>query len=342
MIVEPVPTNSPSRRRRVLARLALAVPVLLLVGVAGVGFLARTPDADAPGLAVLATPSADPTSAAASPPAEASAQPPATIPSVLRPRRPPFPVAIDGLVVQSVPQALAGPALSGRGEVVAIAGYFGMPFEPSACGDGLDPLGPLCERTTLLAEVPWSYGSERFAGFGPHIHALARAGVQLPDTVDRTTRSVRGNSLSAVLVGRFGGFLDDGCTDVDAGCEAAFHLDAVAWAEGSPVAVRPFVDPLIDGAPVDWLTVNEATVATEVVGSNGIVLGTALLRPETLAVLDPRAARKIRRADPAAFVWYVRGLRQATGDGAPSLVWGVVDDTTLRTLATGRVADQPR
>ena len=153
MIVEPVPTDSPSRRRRALARLALAVPVVLLVGVAGVGFLARTPDADAPGLAVLATPGADPTSAAASPPAEASAQPPATIPSVLRPRRPPFPVAIDGLVVQSVPQALAGPALSGRGEVVAIAGYFGMPFEPAACGDGLDPLGPLCERTTLLAEV---------------------------------------------------------------------------------------------------------------------------------------------------------------------------------------------
>ena len=261
---------------------------------------------------------------------------------MLRPRRPPFPVAIDGLVVQSVPQALAGPALTGRGEVVAIAGYFGMPFEPTACGDGLDPLGPLCERTTLLAEVPWSYGSERFAGFGPHVHALARAGVQLPDTVDRTTRSVRGNSLSAVLVGRFGGFLDDGCTDVDAGCEAAFHLDAVAWAEGSPFAVRPFVDPLIEAAPVDWLTVNEATVGTEVVGSNGIVLGTALLRPETLAMLDPRAARKIRRADPAAFVWYVRGLRQATGDGAPSLVWGVVDDTTLRMLATGRVADQAR
>ena len=44
----------------------------------------------------------------------------------------------------------------------------------------------------------------------------------------------------------------------------------------------------------------------------------------------------------AAFVWYVRGLRQATGDGTPSLVWGVVDDTTLRTLATGRVADQAR
>ena len=56
------------------------------------------------------------------------------------------------------------------------------------------------------------------------------------------------------------------------------------------------------------------------------MLRTALLRPETLAVLDPRAARKIRRADPAAFVWYVRGLAPGDRRGTPTpRVPGVVD-----------------
>jgi hypothetical protein len=345
MIIEPVPTNSPSRRRRMLARLALGMPVLLLVAVAGVALVGRAPEADAPDVAALATPNQDPAEPESSAPADASPRPPAAIPSVLRPRRPPFPVAIDGLVVQSVPQALAGPAVTGRGEVVAIAGYFGMPIVPTDCGDGIDPLGPLCERSTLLAELSWTLvGGAGFGGFGPHLHALAPIGLRLPEEVGRTTIEVRGNPLTAVLVGRFGDFIQDGCTKVSESCEVGFHLDSVAWAEGSPFAIRPFVDPLIDGAPVAWLTVNEAAVGRAVVGSNGIVLETALLRPETLARLDARAAKQIRRADPAAFVWYVRGLRPAAaGSGeSPALVWGVVDDTTLRTLATGRVRDQAR
>ena len=38
-------------------------------------------------------------------------------------------------------------------------------------------------------------------------------------------------------------------------------------------------------------------------------------------------------------MWYVRGLRPAApGGDAPELVWGVVDDTTLRVLAKGVAA----
>ncbi len=338
MIVEPVPTNPPSRRRRALARLVLLVPVVLLVAVIGAAVLGRTatPDERA---AVLDAPSAIPGASA-----EATASPPPSAPRTVvgasRPQREPFPVSIDGLTVQSVPQALAGPAIDGRGDVVAIAGYFGIPVVPTGCGDGIDPLGPLCDRSTLLAELQWSLvGSQGFSGIGPHVHARAAIGVRLPQQVQRTTMVASGPPLTAVLIGRFGGFLQPGCTAPSVGCEVGFELDAVAWAEGSPFEVRAFVDPMIEAGPADWLTINQARVGAEVVGSNGIVLESALLRPETLARLDPRAARRIRKADPAAFVWYVRGLRPAApGGDAPELVWGVVDDTTLRVLAKGVAA----
>ena len=117
-------------------------------------------------------------------------------------------MSIDGLTVQSVPQALAGPAIDGRGDVVAIAGYFGIPVVPTGCGDGIDPLGPLCDRSTLLAELQWSLvGSQGFSGIGPHVHARAAIGVRLPQQVQRTTMVASGPPLTAVLIGRFGGFL---------------------------------------------------------------------------------------------------------------------------------------
>lgn len=341
MIVEPVPTNSPSRRRRVLARLALLVPVVLLAAVVGIAVLGRNPTPDRP-LAALEAATPD---APAGPSAEpgASARPPATIPTVLQPRRPPFPSAIDGLVVQSVPQALEGPAVERSGEVVAIGGYFGLPIVPTDCGDGIDPLGPLCERTALLTEVPWSLvGSEGFSGIGPHVHAVAPLGLRLPDQIQRTTMAASGGPLTAVLIGRFGDFIQDGCTEAGAACEARFDLEAVAWAEGSPFQVRPFVDPSIHDTPPEWITSNQSSVGGQIVGPNGIVLRIALVRPAMLGDLDPHAARRVRDADPARYVWYVRGLRPALDGGSvPELVWGVVDDTTLETLDTGLVRPRP-
>ncbi len=198
---------------------------------------------------------------------------------------------------------------------------------------------PAVRATTLLAEVPWSYGSERFAGFGPHLHALARSWHPAPGLggPDDEVRARQADPRGAASAGSGGSWMP-AAPDVDAGCEAAFHLDAVAWAEGSPFTVRPFVDPLIEGAPVDWLTVNEADASgPRWSGRTASSLRPALLRPETLAKLDAHAARKIRRADPAAFVWYVRGLRPAAAGAGrpPTLVWGVVDDTTVRVLAHG-------
>ncbi len=336
MIVEPVPTNPSSRRRRALGRLVLLVPVLLLVAVIAIAVLGRTAVPDLPAAAFEAA-SVDPGATDAAPTSSPAFSPRPDV-GASRPQRAPFPVSIDGLAVQSVPQALAGPAIDGRGDVVAVSGYFGMPVVPTDCGDGIDPLGPLCDRSTLLAELQWSLvSSQGFSGIGSHVHALAAIGVRLPQQVQRTTMAASGPPLTAVLIGRFGGFLQPGCTAPSVGCEVGFELDAVAWAEGSPFAVRAFVDPMIEAGPADWLTINRAAAGTRVVGANGVVLEAALLWPESLARLDPHAARKIRKADPPGFVWYVRGLRPAAAGrgGTPDLVWGVVDDTTLRTLAKG-------
>jgi hypothetical protein len=337
MIVEPVPTSSPSRRRRAMARLAVLVPVALLVAVAGFGLLGRPASPDTPAAALER-----PTDASVSPASVAMQRPSITITTDPPPRRTPVPVSIDGLAVLTVSQALAGPAVSARGKVVAIGGYFGIPIVPADCGDGIDPIGPLCERSTLLAEEPWSMGNAvGFSGFGPHVHALAPIGLRLPDQVSRTTMAAGGDPITAVVIGRFGDFLQVGCAEVNLACEVGFELAAVAWAAGSPVAVRPFVDPTIGGDPPEWIASNAATAGRRVVASSGIVLEIALVRPRTLPSLDARAARRIRRDDPVGYLWYVRGLRPSARPGAaPYLVWGVVDDTTLRTLASGR--DHPR
>ena len=221
MIVEPVPTNSPSRRRRALARLALAVPVLLLVAVAGVGRPRSHPGRRRRGPAVLATPGANPRTPRPQPtPATASVRPPVDIPNVLRrPPRQPFPVAIDGLAVQSVPQALAGPAIDR-----ARARSSRSPAT-SACRS--------CPRTAATGSIRWARCASGRpcspSSSGRSSAAQGSAGSDRTSTRWRRDRGPApergrahddgrraGRSLTAVLVGRFGGFLTDGCTEPDA------------------------------------------------------------------------------------------------------------------------------
>ena len=193
MIVEPVPTDSPSRRRRALARLALPSPSCCSSAWRASGPRSdprrrtrrvrrrsrRRRDPRRPGLTAGR--------AAAQPPApseRAPARAAATVPG--RDRR---------LVRPGVPQALAGPPCPGAARWSRSRATSGCPFEPTACGDGLDPLGPLCERTTLLAEVlvataaSGSPGSARTSMRWPAPACSSRT------RFERTTRSVRGDSL---------------------------------------------------------------------------------------------------------------------------------------------------
>jgi hypothetical protein len=334
MIVEPVPAGRRTGRRRALARIALAVPVLLLVSIAGAGVLYHEePAPRTPSVAAAAT--AEPSTAASSPKAFTVE----TDPEQLRPT---FPVAIDGFDVQTVPHALAGPAIDHSGEEVAIAGYLGVLDPPTACSDGFDPLGPLCARDIVIAEIQWSMtGGASFADLGPHVHVHVPIGIRLPADLARTTPLIGSPPLPAVVVGRFDTKPLPGCAAGFA-CEVGFELDAVAWFQGSPYTARPFVGPQIDAIPEDWILHNQAAVEVLTVGADGFPLSSALVRPETLATLDPAAARVVRRHPQPGLLWYVRGI--GWSGGLPELphrelVWAVIGDVSLKVLAHGVIDD---
>ena len=336
MIVEPVPAGRRTGRRRALARIALAVPVLLLVGIAGAGFLGREQPAPRTPSVAAASREPEPSTAAAPSPKAF------TVETDAKPRQPPFPVAIDGFDVQTVPDALAGPATVHSGEEVAIEGYLGVLDPPTACSDGFDPLGPLCARDIVIAEIQWSMtGGASFADLGPHVHVHVPVGIRLPADLARTTPLIGSPPLPAVVVGRFDDKPLPGCT-VGFDCEVGFELDAVAWLEGSPYAARPFVGPQIDAIPEEWILHNQAAVEALTVGADGFPLSSALVRQETLATLDPAAARAVRRHPQPGLLWYVRGIRWS--DGRPELphrelAWAVIGDVSLKVVAQGVIDD---
>ena len=332
MIVEPVPTGSRSRRRRALGLVAILVPIALFAAVVGVGVLGRASTPDKP-VARNEQPPPDEAAGPSDAAAATSAPPEATPP----PRRPPFPISIDGLAVKSIPKLLATLTDTRPGEVIAVAGYLGVTDPPTDCGDGVDPLGPLCERMALFAETPWTLrGSEGFTGLGPHLHPRVPVGIHLPFAIADTTTAAGGSPFSAVIIGRLAAIPRGNCGPVLADCEIAFDLDAVAWVSGSPYGVQPVIGPQIDAIARDWVLANRQAAEALAVGPSGIVVSTALVRPVTLVTLDPKAARIVRRHPPPGLVWYIRGVSRSLYRGATeTLGWAVIDDVTLKVLARG-------
>ena len=312
--------------------MAILMPIALFAAVVGAGVLGRASTPEKPVAAnqrPLASADPGPSEAAA-----ANAAPPEATPP---PRRPPFPVVIDGLAVKAIPALLATLTDVRPGDVIAVAGYLGVKDPPTDCGDGIDPLGPLCERMALFAETPWTLrGSEGFTGLGPHLHPRVPLGVFLPAAIADTTAAAGGSPISAVIIGRLGNAPVGNCGPVLANCEVDFDLDAVAWVSGSPYAVQPFIGPQIDAIARDLVLSNRRAAEAMAVGPSGIVISTALVRPATLRTMDPEAARIVRRHPPPGLVWYIRGVSRSLYRGATeTLVWAVVDDVNLRVLAKG-------
>lgn len=247
MIVEPVPAATRSRRRRFAGRLALAVPVVVFVGVVGLGVLGG--DGEPPG---------SPRSSVTARASEASGAP-APTPAATRLLSMSSVVAggsapadLDGLRVRGVEEVLAeraAGALEPPTTPLAVAGYLGTPYPPMGCTDAdgarveaptpIDVLGPLCTRDAILAAFQWSLaGSEGFTGIGPHLHVIVPVGVDLPDGIERTTMIARGGPIEAVLFGRFDAPLPPGCRAVTSDCDLGFVVESVAWADSPAAAIR--------------------------------------------------------------------------------------------------------
>jgi hypothetical protein len=328
MIVQPTPTNPRSPFRRALRVIGLTVPPLLLVIVVGAGLAGPKPEPAVPDASQLAVAPSLPAPIAPSP---QRAEAPLPV----------FPTVAADLEVYSV--TAAKPRLgAATGRPIAVAGYLSDVSGPAECtaaeGDTRRLLSPLCERDARLIVADRDAKDAR-----AHLHVRVPPGVRLPPAFEDTDPE---DPMPVVIVGRSE---DPGarCTTSTRGCGERLVADLVSWADGAPFEPGPVFDAGLEVplASVAYRRLDEArTLAT---GWSGTVLVAAIVRPRTVAEIDPAAAAAMA-AGPRAreLVWYVRALetgydptRYPLGYAPPRLSWAVIDETTGATLARGPAAD---
>jgi hypothetical protein len=332
MIVEPTPTNPRSPMRRALRLVGIVLPVVLFAGFLGAGLLGPKPEPVAPD-ASLSPVIADASLVPAVP--DPSAAPAAVIlPSGPGPG---FPTVAAGLNVLSVPEAQTALA-TGQGHPLAVAGYLDGLRTADACpasaGDTRGLLSPLCERRVRL--VVASAGA---TNPGAHLHVRMPPGVRLPAAFEDATPDA---PMQVVIVGR-GEVPGAPCWVAARGCGEQMTADLVAWADGGPFNPGPVFDAGLEVPPpaIGYRHLHEAL--SLVAGPSGTILISAVVRPATVAAIDPDAGAALAaKREPEGLVWYVRGLvtdygpgRYPVGDYPPRIQWALVDETTGDPLATG-------
>ena len=334
MIIEPTPTNPRSRRGRAFRVLGIVVPPVLLVAVIGVGTFGQkpAPPSPAPRPTQVAVASAEAPAPSATPPErQIVIGDPTAVPTV-----------VADLGVRTITDALAQLAAGGAPKTVAVSGYLGLVDATGGCVDPtVGPLGPLCDRVGVLTEQPWvSDGAGAVQAFSTHIHPRFPVGVRLPDDAVRATPTAR-SQIHVVVVGRFesGG---DACRPVGPVCGPAFEVDAVAWSEGALLRTTPVLDAGIDPEPPDWIFSQQRVAEAAALGGSGTILFEALLRPATIARVDPVAAAALAAQTPrSGLVWYVRSLTTGANPvpfpldelPAPFMSWVLLDNASGTVLA---------
>ncbi len=328
MIVRPASTNPRGPVRRALRIVGLTVPPLLLVIVVGAGLAGPKPEPAIPEASRLAVAPSIP-----APTAPSRQTPAGPLPS--------FPTVAANLEVLSVPAAkprLAGPT----GQPIAVAGYLSDVSGPAECtaaeGDTRRLLSPLCERDARLIVADRDATDAR-----AHLHVRIPPGVRLPPVFEDTDPD---DPMPVVLVGRAED-PDAPCTTSTRGCGERFVADLVSWADGAPFDPGPVFDTGLEAplASFAYRGLDEAKTLAR--GWSGTILVTALVRPRTVAEIDPAAAAAMAAGPrPGELVWYVRALetgydpsRYPLGYAPPRLSWAVLDATTGVTLARGPAAD---
>lgn len=335
MIVHRTPTSPRGPIHRGLRALGIATPVVLLAAVAGAGLAGQR--AEVPPRASFGA-GASPSMAAIA--STAPASPPGV------PDGPPtrFPGVAATLSVRSVPEARVELAAA-TGRPLAIAGWLTSIVTDEHCatavGDTRGPLSPLCERTArLVAAEPGTTGTRA------HVHVLVPPGVRLPPPLE-WPGAQRAAPVPVVLVGRSPS-PDSDCLRSTRGCGERFTLDLVTWASGEAFDPGPIFDAGLEIPPAAIAYRYREKAERLVTGRTGTVLVSAVVRPATVAAIDPEAGLLLARVPrPEGLVWYVRGLepdggpgRYPPGDRPARERWVVLDESTGRQLATG-ITGQP-
>ena len=332
MIVEPTPTNPRSPVLRALRLAGIVLPVVLFAGVLGAGLLGPKPEPIAPD----ASPSpviADASLLPAVP--DPSAAPAAVIPP--SGPGPGFPTVAAGLNVLSVPEAQKALA-TGDGHPLAVAGYLdGLRTADdclAAASDTRGLLSPLCERRARLVVA-----SAGVANPAAHLHVRIPPGVRLPAAFEDATPDA---PMQVVIVGR-GEVPGAPCWVATRGCGEQMTADLVAWADGGPFDPGPVFDAGLEVPPPEIAYRHLDEARSLVIGPSGTILISAVVRPATVAAIDPDAGAALAaRREPEGLVWYVRGLETAYGPGRypvgdypPRILWALLDETTGDPLAIG-------
>jgi len=325
MIVEPAPTNPRDPVRRALRLAGIVLPAVLLVAVVAAGVLGPRP--------VAQTEPEEPVAVAVASPDTSGDPGPSPVGLPLpNPDAGPFPAVVAGLAVLPVSDARVW-SRSGSMTPIAVGGYLASIRTVDTCA--LHDAGDLmCERIAVLLAVPPGSGGSATGLTAPRLRVRLPAGVRMPDLASAGTPAL-------VIVGR--ALQGSSSCDSFTSCFATFTADRVAWAAGTPTDVVPIVGAGIDPSPAEWVLHNRSAAEALVTGFSGTVLISALVHPDTLALLDPAASRFLAEARPAGdLIWYVRALETAygsmrypQGDMPPRVTWVVLDDRSGTPLAWG-------
>ncbi len=325
MIIQTGSTKPRGLVRRALRALGLLTPLVLLVAIVVAGLLGPKPEPPAP------LPSLRAEAPNAAPP---DGVPPA--PQAPSGPQPAFPTVAADLAVLTVPAAQ--PRLAeATGRPIAVAGWLGSLQAADACPvaakDTRGLLSPLCERRARLVVA------DPAADPGAHIHVRIPAGVRLPPVFEAASGAA---PMAVVVVGR-AEEPGAGCTASPRGCDEQMTADRVMWADGAPFDPGAVFDAGLEVPPVSIAYRRLPEAATLAAGWSGTILVAAVVRPATLAAIDPVAADAMAREPrPTGLVWYVRALEVAydpthygLGKAPPRLPWVVLDETTGETLVRG-------
>lgn len=325
MIVQPSSLGPRSRPRRALRAAALVLPVVLFVAVVGVGLAGPAPRPDTAPSAAPGSPAPAVAVVDASPSPDA---PPARMDPV-------FPAVIGGLQVHGVPWTLEARSRGLARGVIAIGGYLGENSIPAGCSGGrLGIFGPFCERTAILAEVPWEGGPRLETDLPPyHLHPQIPVGVRVPYQASLIAGPLDDPSPAVVVIARFDDPRATPCVPQGRHCGQELVIERVAWVEGRDFPAVPTIDPALGTAASTGADRrDEAATARDAMTSDGYELLTAYMLPAMLSQFHPEAAEGLA---PDHAVWYVRGLHRA---GDPSLIdWLVMDPGTGRIVARGSI-----